>query len=79
MVPVDCRFESILGRAGQDDVAYNFKGPGGVTETVHAKYMVGCDGAHSWTRRQLGFEMEGEHKDLAWGVMDVIPITDFPE
>lgn len=31
-------------------------------ETIRAKYLVGCDGAHSWTRRQLGkgFELEGE-------------------
>lgn len=32
----------------------------GVSETVKAKYVVGCDGAHSWTRRQLGFDMVGD-------------------
>ncbi|TGO10963.1 hypothetical protein BTUL_0121g00360 [Botrytis tulipae] len=25
-----------------------------INETVKAKYLIGCDGAHSWTRRQLG-------------------------
>ena len=46
-------------------------------EKIRAKYVVGCDGAHSWTRRQLGFQMEGEQTDFVWGVVDLIPITDF--
>lgn len=51
------------------------------TETVHAKFMVGCDGAHSWVRHQLGpdFKLHGESTDHVWGVMDIIPITDFPD
>lgn len=48
------------------------------TETVKARFLVGCDGAHSWVRNQLGFELEGSSTDHIWGVMDVIPITDFP-
>lgn len=36
------------------------------TETVRAKYVVGCDGAHSWTRRQIGSVMEGEQTDFIW-------------
>lgn len=51
----------------------------GSTETVKAKYMIGCDGAHSWTRRQLGYKLEGEQTDFIWGVLDIIPITDFPD
>jgi phenol 2-monooxygenase len=27
---------------------------------IHAKYVIGCDGAHSWVRRKLGFTMDGE-------------------
>ena len=49
----------------------------GSEEIVKAKYVIGCDGAHSWVRRQLGFEMEGEPTDFVWGVLDIIPITDF--
>ncbi|KAI9896356.1 hypothetical protein N3K66_008528 [Trichothecium roseum] len=49
------------------------------SETVHAKYVIGCDGARSWTRQQLGFELQGEATDFIWGVMDIIPITDFPD
>ncbi|THY55076.1 phenol 2-monooxygenase [Aureobasidium pullulans] len=48
-------------------------------ELVNARYVIGCDGAHSWTRRQLGFELEGEPTDYIWGVLDIVPITDFPD
>ena len=34
-------------------------------ESINAKYLLACDGAHSWTRRQLGLVMEGEHG--GWG------------
>ena len=77
-VPTNGRFGSILGRSGRNR-SHNARGQAGTTEVIHAKYMLGCDGAHSWTRRQLGFEMEGESKDMAWGVLDIIPITNFPE
>jgi phenol 2-monooxygenase len=43
-------------------------GKAGTCETVHAKYMIGCDGAHSWTRRQLGYKLEGEQTDYIWYV-----------
>ncbi|KAH9905888.1 FAD binding domain-containing protein [Xylariomycetidae sp. FL2044] len=50
-------------------------------EVVRAKYVVGCDGAHSWTRKALGpeFAMHGEMTDFIWGVLDIVPITDFPD
>lgn len=48
-------------------------------EVVHAKYMLGADGAHSWVRNQLGFKLEGEATDYIWGVLDIVPITDFPD
>lgn len=64
--------EDMLSAAKLNDKA-------GSTEGVHAKYMVGCDGAHSWVRDQLGFTLRGESTDYIWGVLDVIPITDFPD
>lgn len=48
-------------------------------EIVKAKYMLGADGAHSWTRHQLGFTLQGESTDYIWGVLDIVPITDFPD
>ena len=47
-------------------------------ESINAKYLLACDGAHCWTRRQLGLVMEGEQTDYVWGVIDIIPLTDFP-
>ena len=35
-------------------------------ETIKAKHVVGCDGAHSWTRRQLGITMDGGRTDHIW-------------
>ncbi|OOF99515.1 hypothetical protein ASPCADRAFT_393357 [Aspergillus carbonarius ITEM 5010] len=48
--------------------------------TVQAKYLIGCDGAHSWVRKQLGLALEGDRTpDEHWGVIDCIPITNFPD
>ncbi|KAL2155698.1 hypothetical protein VTH82DRAFT_440 [Thermothelomyces myriococcoides] len=50
------------------------------TERIYrAKYVLGCDGAHSTVRRSLGFKMVGDSTDAVWGVMDVYPRTDFPD
>ncbi|KAJ5135500.1 uncharacterized protein N7515_004778 [Penicillium bovifimosum] len=48
-------------------------------ETIKARYLIGCDGAHSWTRRQLGIPTEGSDTDHIWGVVDVVPLSDFPD
>lgn len=49
----------------------------GVLEIVRAKYLIGTDGAKSWTRKQLNIPLEGSQPDSVWGVMDIIPLTDF--
>ncbi|KDR69199.1 hypothetical protein GALMADRAFT_77605 [Galerina marginata CBS 339.88] len=49
------------------------------TEIVHAKFVVGADGAHSWVRKSIGIIMEGEQTDYIWGVVDLTPDTDFPD
>ena len=48
-------------------------------ETVKARYLVGCDGAHSTVRKAIGRELRGDSANHAWGVMDVLAITDFPD
>ncbi|KAI4869209.1 putative phenol 2-monooxygenase [Hypoxylon rubiginosum] len=63
----------------EDDLIQKSKSRAGTAEVVHAKYVIGCDGARSWTRRALGFELQGEASDFIWGVLDIIPITDFPD
>lgn len=35
-------------------------------ETIKAKYLIGCDGAHSWTRKQLNIPVEGSNTDHIW-------------
>ncbi|PWY71716.1 hypothetical protein BO70DRAFT_389570 [Aspergillus heteromorphus CBS 117.55] len=48
--------------------------------TIRARYLVGCDGAHSWVRKRLGLFLEGDQTPNGhWGVLDCIPITDFPD
>lgn len=49
----------------------------GTTEVIHAKYVIGCDGASSWTRKQVGLRLEGDGNDPLWGAMDICPVTDF--
>jgi phenol 2-monooxygenase len=51
----------------------------GQTETVRARYVVGCDGARSTVRRSIGRELRGDRANQAWGVMDVLAVTDFPD
>ncbi|KAG9080362.1 hypothetical protein FRC06_006685, partial [Ceratobasidium sp. 370] len=51
----------------------------GIAKTVKAKYVLGCDGAHSWTRAQLGIDMVGEHCDDVWGLIDCYVDSDFPD
>ena len=60
-------------------MANKLKASAGTEEVVKAKYMLGADGAHSWTREQLGFKLDGESTDYIWGVLDIVPITDFPD
>jgi len=48
-------------------------------ETVKARYVVGCDGARSAVRRGLSIPLEGDSANKAWGVMDLLLVTDFPD
>ncbi|KAI6044134.1 FAD binding domain-containing protein [Pisolithus marmoratus] len=48
-------------------------------EVVHAKFVVGADGAHSWVRKAFGITMDGDQTDYVWGVVDMIPDTNFPD
>jgi phenol 2-monooxygenase/3-hydroxybenzoate 4-monooxygenase len=51
----------------------------GQQETVRARYVVGCDGARSAVRKSLGRQLVGDSANQAWGVMDVLAVTDFPD
>ncbi|ASF07212.1 putative phenol 2-monooxygenase [Nocardia brasiliensis NBRC 14402] len=51
----------------------------GQLRTVRAKYVVGADGAHSRVRACIGCVPRGDKAFHAWGVMDVLAVTDFPD
>ncbi len=65
--PVTARFERL-------DPTYE-----GQVETVKARFVVGCDGARSMVRKCLGRALYGDSANQAWGVMDVLAVTDFPD
>jgi phenol 2-monooxygenase len=47
--------------------------------TVRAKYVVGCDGARSRVREAIGAVPRGDFANHAWGVVDMLAVTDFPD
>jgi phenol 2-monooxygenase len=51
----------------------------GRIETIRARYVVGCDGARSPVRAAIGLSLHGDSANQAWGVMDVLALTDFPD
>ena len=51
----------------------------GTEHSIRAKYVVGCDGARSLVRQSIGGEPRGDYANHAWGVMDMLAVTDFPD
>ncbi|MBE1875787.1 FAD-binding monooxygenase [Myceligenerans pegani] len=55
-------------------------GPDAGTErTVRATFVLGADGARSAVRESIGRELTGDQANHAWGVIDVLAVTDFPD
>jgi phenol 2-monooxygenase len=51
----------------------------GQVETIKARYVVGCDGARSTVRKSIGRALHGDSTNHAWGVIDLLAVTDFPD
>jgi phenol 2-monooxygenase len=51
----------------------------GQSTTVRANYVIGCDGARSSVRRAIGGQLHGDAAHQAWGVIDLLATTDFPD
>ena len=51
----------------------------GETRTIRAKYVVGCDGARSAVRKSIGRQLHGDVQNHAWGVLDILAVSDFPD
>lgn len=61
------------------DIRYTAGARIGDERTIRAKYVVGCDGARSGVRESIGLKHIGESSLHAWGVMDLLAVTDFPD
>ena len=48
-------------------------------ETVRARFIIGTDGARSAVRKGMSIALEGDSANKAWGVMDVLVVTDYPD
>ena len=72
-----------VGDSGAYPVAVTLQrmdaGRQGQEETIRARYVVGCDGARSSVRQSIGRVLVGDVANQAWGVMDVLAVTDFPD
>ncbi|KQX07669.1 MULTISPECIES: FAD-dependent monooxygenase [unclassified Leifsonia] len=65
--PVEVRLRYVEGeRAGEE-------------RTIRTRYVAGCDGARSGVREAIGRTHVGGASLHAWGVMDVMVNTDFPD
>jgi phenol 2-monooxygenase len=51
----------------------------GRIETIRARYAVGCDGARRLCASRSGARCMATPANHAWGVMDVLAVTDFPD
>jgi phenol 2-monooxygenase len=58
---------------------HDAQGATGRTRTIRARYVVGADGARSAVRAAIGRSLSGDAANHAWGVMDVLARTDFPD
>ncbi len=69
--------------AGEYPVRVTVRGTAGPQEgserVIRAKYVVGCDGARSRVRDAIGQVPVGDQAFHAWGVMDVLANSTFPD
>src|SRR5215471_11325108 len=64
---------------GGDAVTAAVRGPEGQAGTITAGYVVGCDGAHSRVRRELGLTFHGHPYPQDWLLADVLLDWDLRE
>jgi 2-polyprenyl-6-methoxyphenol hydroxylase-like FAD-dependent oxidoreductase len=72
------RGTQLLGFEQDADAVRARLGTADGTETVQARYLVGCDGAHSRTRRELGIGFEGDAFPEQYMLGDVEVDWDLP-
>ncbi len=69
----DIRWQTELESISQDEggVTASIRTIGGETETIEARFLIGCDGAHSIVRHSLGLRFEGGTFERLFYVADV--------
>ena len=77
--PVNVTLRRVSGYSGAGINTVDSDVTRGETRVVRAKYVVGADGARSAVRSAIGGSLQGNQSYHAWGVMDVLPVTDFPD
>lgn len=70
-VDVERPVELLGFKAGEDDVICTLRHGDGATERVHARYLVGCDGAHSSVRHGAGIPFEGAAYPQTFALADL--------
>jgi 2-polyprenyl-6-methoxyphenol hydroxylase-like FAD-dependent oxidoreductase len=76
---VEPRTELTSLAGGGDAVTAVVRGPSGEPQTITAGYVVGCDGAHSRVRRELGLTFHGHPYPQDWLLADVLLDCDLDE
>ncbi|HEY8517033.1 MAG TPA: FAD-dependent monooxygenase [Candidatus Binatia bacterium] len=69
-VTVERRTEAISIRPDADGVTATIRHADGSEETLRTPWLLGCDGAHSTTRHELGIEFSGEVEPNDWILAD---------
>jgi 2-polyprenyl-6-methoxyphenol hydroxylase-like FAD-dependent oxidoreductase len=57
--------------ASSTNVVSTLRHADGTEETVETLWLIGCDGAHSFVRHQLGMEFHGETSLINWVLADI--------
>ena len=68
---VEWEAEFVSYRQDDSGVSAEIRTGAGAIETVHSKWLVSCEGAHSLVRKQTGFAFQGKTYPLAFFMADV--------
>lgn len=70
-IKVDREVELLNFNDKGNTVVATLRHPNGAEETTEAAWLIGCDGAHSTVRQQLGMEFAGATSPIDWVLADV--------
>jgi len=70
-IKVERTIELTKFTASTDKVVSTLRHADGAEENVETSWLIGCDGAHSTVRHQLGMEFHGETSLIEWILADI--------